>query len=440
MKVFRRLIFWCHLITGVAAGLVVLIMSVTGVLLAYERQIIAWTDTRGYQTGPPEPHAARLPVETLLARVHDARPDLTPATVVVRAAADAPVSIGAGRDDTIFVNAYTGAVLGNGSPQVRGFFRVVTDWHRWLGMQGEPRAIGRMVTGAANFGFLFLVTSGFYLWWPRTWTWRQLRSVTWFKRGLPGKARDFNWHNTIGFWSVIPLFIIVLSGVVMSYPWANALVYRIVGEEVPAQGRGPGGPPGGPGGPERRGREGRGPGSGGIGSGEKGSGGSGSAVGLNTLWARAEQQNSGWQSITLRVPASSTAPVTFTIDATDDGRPQNRMQLTVDSKTGEVLRAESFASYTRGRQLRTWLRFTHTGEFYGVAGQSIAMIASAGASLLVWTGLALAWRRFLRWVRTSLLARFRGGDQLARGQAQALGDVAIGDQALHVSRVEARQE
>ena len=53
----------------------------------------------------------------------------------------------------------------------------MTDWHRWLGATGEGRATGRMITGACNLAFLFLVVSGFYLWFPRTWTWRQFRAV-----------------------------------------------------------------------------------------------------------------------------------------------------------------------------------------------------------------------------------------------------------------------
>ena len=36
----RKVLFWCHLAAGVTAGVVILIMSVTGVLLAYEQQII----------------------------------------------------------------------------------------------------------------------------------------------------------------------------------------------------------------------------------------------------------------------------------------------------------------------------------------------------------------------------------------------------------------
>ena len=33
----------------------------------------------------------------------------------------------------------------------------------------------------------------------------------------------------------------------------------------------------------------------------------------------------------------------------------------------------------------------------GIAGQTVAGIVSAGGALLVWTGLALAWRRFRLW-------------------------------------------
>jgi uncharacterized iron-regulated membrane protein len=43
------------------------------------------------------------------------------------------------------------------------------------------------------------------------------------------------------------------------------------------------------------------------------------------------------------------------------------------------------------------LRFAHTGEYWGLPGQTIAGLASAVACVLVWTGLALAWRRFVAW-------------------------------------------
>lgn len=204
----RSLIFWLHLIAGVVAGVVVLIMSVTGVLLTYEKRMVAWAE-RSPLAAAPSPEAPRLPIEALLANVHDARPSAVPATVTFRADRDEPVTVALGRDGQVLLNAYTGAVIGEGAVGLRTFFRSMTDWHRWLAASGEYRATGRAVTGACNLAFLVLVTTGAYLWLPKVWTRVQLRKITWFRRGLPGKARDFNWHNTIGVWSFVPLFVVV---------------------------------------------------------------------------------------------------------------------------------------------------------------------------------------------------------------------------------------
>ena len=281
---------------------------------------------------------------------------------------------------------------------MRSFFRVVTDWHRWLGANGENRAIARAVTGACNLGFLFLVVSGFYLWWPRNWTWPLVKNVLWFRRGLAGKARDFNWHNVFGFWASVPLFIVVLSAVVISYTWASNLVYRAVGETPPAPRAAQSPPAGGAGQREAVGR-----------------GDSALLIsGLDSLWARAEQQVPGWKIITMQIPASVEAPVTFTIDQGDGGQPQKRAQLTLDRATGEVGQWEPFSSYSSGRQLRSILRFAHTGEVGGIVGQTIAGIASLAASFLVWTGLALAWRRSRAWVRK-------------RNQAKTLAVLDVGE-------------
>ena len=68
--------------------------------------------------------------------------------------------------------------------------------------------------------------------------------------------------------------------------------------------------------------------------------------------------------------------------------------LTLDPFTGNVLRREGYNDYNRGRQVRSWTRFLHTGEALGVIGQALAGLASLGGALLVYTGFALAWRRF----------------------------------------------
>ena len=373
MKRLRKIIFWCHLPVGVIGGIVILIMSVTGVLLAYEKQITLWADTRNYQTVPATGGLPHLPVETFIENARNYR-GTNPSSITLRSHRDAPVEIGFGRETTpLFLSPYSGQVLGEGSPGVRSFFRSVTDWHRWLGAKGENRNVARAITGACNLGFLFLVMSGFYLWWPRNWNLKALRSVLWFRRGLPARARDFNWHNVIGFWSAAPLFIVVLSAVVISYTWAGNLVYRIAGEAPPAPRANQ---------PNANAGTTKDP---------------GALNNLNSQWLRAEQQVGDWQSISLQLPTSSTAPLTFNIDSGTGGQPQKRAQLVLDRANGEVVKWEPFSSYSRGRQLRSILRFAHTGEVLGIPGQTIAGIVSLGGAVLVITGLALALRRLYAW-------------------------------------------
>jgi uncharacterized iron-regulated membrane protein len=384
----RTLIFWPHLIAGIVAGIVILVMSVTGVLLTYERQLIAWSDSR-YRSVVPAQGARRLPVETLLQTIREQHPDLAPTALTVVAARDAPVAV-AVPQRTLYFDAYSGQRLGEGSTGVRRFMSETRAWHRWLAVEGEGRPVARFVTGWSNFIFLFIVVSGFYLWFPRKWTWAQVRSVVLFNTTATGKARDFNWHNVIGVWSAVPLFIVVLTAFPISFPWANALVYRAVGEDPPAA----------------RGREGGGGGRGGReGGGRREERAAPSLDGLNNLWARAEQQVDGWRTINVRVPESNRAPVVFAIDKGDGGQPQLRSTLTLDRATGAVVTYEAFDDQSLGRRLRSISRFAHTGEVLGIPGQTVAGLVTAGGAVLVWTGLALAWRRWRAWMKRRAAAR-----------------------------------
>ncbi len=232
MKRLRKIIFWCHLPLGVMGGVIILLMSVTGVLLTYERQIIAWADHQSSRISPPDPAKAPIPIETLIANAQKERTSV-PTAVIRRADPTAATEVGFGREAPVFVNHYTGEIVGSGSQKARSFFQTTTDLHRWLGAQGENRAVARAITGACNLAFLALVITGFYLWWPKSLNWRAVKRIIWFKTKLRGQARDFNWHNTIGFWTAIPLFIVVISAAPISYTWAGNLVYRMVGESPP---------------------------------------------------------------------------------------------------------------------------------------------------------------------------------------------------------------
>ncbi|MQA91472.1 MAG: PepSY domain-containing protein [Gemmatimonas sp.] len=378
MKSFRQVVFWAHLLTAVCVGLVIAIMAVTGVLLTYQRQIERWADTRDLDGAPPSATAQRMDLEGLLQRVATGL-DQEPTSMTWYAEPTAPVAVAFGRARMVFVNAYTGQFLGEHSVAEREFFERVIDWHRWLGRPGDGRIAGRAITGASNLALLFMVFSGFFLWWPRKWNRAALTKVVFFRRGLSPKARDFNWHHVIGLWSAVPLAIIATSGVMISYSWGTDLVYRLAEAAAPSigsEGRAPVRVL------DARTREGST---------------SDTRMSLTALGEVAARQLGGWQSITLHVPREGANEVAFTIDSGDGGQPQKQGRLSLDGGTGEIVRWDPFAAGTPGDRLRDLLRFTHTGEVLGPLGQTIAGLASLGATFLVWTGLSLALRRFAAW-------------------------------------------
>jgi uncharacterized iron-regulated membrane protein len=380
----RKLLFWPHLICGCLAGAVILVMSATGVLLTYERQILDWADLRALKPAPTAPGSPRLSPEELISKVRQ-QEGATPVAITLRSSDNAPAALSYGRDKTVFADPRSGEILGYGDPELRRLFRQFLVWHRWLGAsEGPAQATGKAITGAANLLFLFLILSGLYIWFPRQWSWRHFRPALWFRAGLAGRARDFNWHNVLGFWMSIPLFWIALSATMFSYPWATRLVYTITGTEAPA-------PP-----PQVKG------------GGKKQSARTEKKTstplieslpleapleGLNAVIARAQAEVPGWLILSVRL----AGPLTVTVDEAERGRPDLRTILTFDRSTGELRERETFASYNTGRRARTWLRWIHTGEAGGVPGQTLAGIASLAAVLLVWTGIALALRRFSAW-------------------------------------------
>jgi uncharacterized iron-regulated membrane protein len=364
-------------------------MSITGVALTYEKQMISWRDRHLYKIEVPA-DAAPLSAATLIESFQNSNPSAVPTGFSFSSNPAAPAGVSIGRFETVYLNPYTGEVLGAGAQGIRSFFRLMTDWHRWLALTGEDRATGRAITGACNLGFLFLVVSGFYLWWPRKWTLNILRATTWFRTGLNSKMRDSNWHYVFGFWCTLPLILVVVSAVVISYPWASNLVFQLAGSDMTLQ-AGPPGAKGKPGPPAAKGKPGSPQG--------------GPAMeppplelsGLDNLIERVQSEAEEWKTISFRPPSTADKTVSFTIEAGWGGQPQLRSTITADKDSGEILRTENFEDMDPGMRARIWLRFVHTGEYYGLAGQTIAGIASAASILLMWTGVALAYRRYRAW-------------------------------------------
>lgn len=404
MRTLRRVLFWLHLAAGVVAGVSIAVMSATGVVLAFEEEIVAWAERDARRVAaPPGATAARLPLDELKKLVTAAQPELRAPAITLRRDASAAVLFAAGREGGVYANPYTGEVRQPRSTRMRDFMGAMLRWHRFLGFDGERRPLGKLINGACNLAFLFLSVSGIYLWWPRSWSWRGLRAVALLNWNLAGRSRDFNWHNSIGLWCAPVLIVLTATAVPISFRWGGNLVYQLAGEKPPAQG----GPAAANPSPLA------------IAAPADGA----RPIGYEAVVSRVAAEFPSWTRVTVRSGGSGprgqraprsgggneigragdreaadgpgTAPPLVAVVREAGGWPRTASTtLTFDPFTGEVLHREAFADLSRGRQLRSWTRFLHTGQALGWGGQLAAGLASLGACFLVYTGLALTWRRF----------------------------------------------
>ena len=134
---FRKTIFWIHLSCGVTAGLVVLMMSVTGVILTYERQMLDWHE-RGSYAYEPAPGEQRLPVERLIEL--GSTDGFEASSLILSSDPTDPAILSAGRSGRKHLNPYSGEIHEPASASLAQFLSAVRGCHRWFNVSGDGRS------------------------------------------------------------------------------------------------------------------------------------------------------------------------------------------------------------------------------------------------------------------------------------------------------------
>ncbi len=367
MKI-RTIIFWGHLISGLVIGSVILVMGVTGALMSFEPQIVELTERRVSKVNAPGTEVERLSLTEMIENAGKANPK-TPATAIIAYSDPGAAFLVNFKEKAVFVNPYTGETLG-GRSQAHEFLHQVENIHRRLAA-GES---GRTVTHACNAAFFVMILSGLYLWWPRKWSKPVLNSVLFFNPHLSQKAKNWNWHNVIGFWCSPLLLITTLTGLVISYSWANNLLFRLTGNEPPSA-------------MQRM-----------VPKADEITGETAPEIKmLSTNWdglfMQAQENAPSWKSMSIRLGREPGMHSTAYIK--EAGNPSfASSQLKMDPTTAEIKQWEPFAEQNSGRKLKAWIVPIHTGQAGGIWGGILAFIAASGAIMLIYTGFSMAWRRF----------------------------------------------
>ncbi|HLG94859.1 MAG TPA: PepSY-associated TM helix domain-containing protein [Bryobacteraceae bacterium] len=208
---FRRALFQLHLWTGIAAGLYILTISITGSVLVYSNEL--------YRAATPVPVISKASGPTLTdAQLSEAALRLYPGYRVVHIgralnpnqAVDVWLQRGSKTKNRLF-DARTGTDLGDSVPAGIRLISKLIDLHDNL-FSGPT---GRRVNGLGALATLVLALTGLVIWWPGVQTWRRSLRV---HRDVGWKRLVWELHGMIGLWCIGFTLLFALSGAYLSDP------------------------------------------------------------------------------------------------------------------------------------------------------------------------------------------------------------------------------
>jgi uncharacterized iron-regulated membrane protein len=208
----RRAVFQVHLWSGIALGLYVVMLSLTGSVLVYRIEL---SRSLGAPRPQFDPNAKRLSKSELRAAAERKYPGFTITSISDRVTRRNPtIEIELERNgvkkDRLF-NPYTGVDLGDAVTKGELAVIWIANLHDEL-LLGRP---GRFWNGLGSIVITILVLSGAVVWWPGVQRWRRSLIVR-----LDGGWKGFNWdlHSAMGFWLFLFMLVWGVSGIYLGIP------------------------------------------------------------------------------------------------------------------------------------------------------------------------------------------------------------------------------
>ena len=383
MKI-RRIIFWFHLAAASIAGLVILILCISGATLVFASQILDWSVRDARHPGAPAVLSGRLSLDEALAHAVQAQPSMQIAGATLSADLGDAIVLKTQDREKWFVNPYSGDIREESEPKLRAFFEFMASLHKHLIV-----TFGQPIAAAADVVLLLLALSGLCLWWPRTWNWVTLRPAVWFVAGNRGRARDWNWHNVVAIWSLPVLVVLAATGVVFSYRSVNVEMFSLAKRYLK---------------PERSAvlqisspllqHPGR----------------IDSPLSVENFAEAIKANMPSWRTIELNfdppIGATATsgrakAPPHWdaSVITNREWPPFDSTLVTLDPTTGTLSKRDEYASTAPEWRARRWVRLLHSGDAFGSLGRVVACVACLAACLLIYTGYAMALRRLFSRIR-----------------------------------------
>lgn len=344
----RRTLFTLHLWTALIAGALLLLLGVTGAILAFEEPVDHALNPGLFYV---HPQGTALPASALLDRVRQNYPGKRATMLMFGKAPDLATVATVPGVGSVFIDPYSGRI--NGVRKSNKYFtQTVHQLHIRL-LMGDT---GSRILGVAGLVLVFLTLSGIYLWWP-------LKRVT-VAGGKSWRRFNFDLHHAAGFYSSVFLFILSFTGVMIAFDdYTVPAMYSIThSEALDAETESTPVPNVRPISPDQA-----------------------IATALATI--------PGTQLVSLMPPLGPSGAYRIAVHFPEDRTPGGRSTVYIDQFSGSVLSFQNSRTAPGGTRLVNLNRALHTGDIGGLPTKIIACLASLAVIVQAFTGVVMWWKR-----------------------------------------------
>lgn len=370
---FKKLLGQIHLWGGFLSGIVVMIVSITGCLFVFEEEIRNLTQKK-YRFVEPQ-NSPKVSLAGLSGVVSKEFPtkkieqvrvfaDASRSTIVKVVDAQATNKKEKGgkekeekelKKEAYGFNPYTGELLGRQDLE-HDFMHAVEEVHTSL-MLGE---MGKWIIKVNVVVFFVMLLSGLYLWWPLKKNQRKMA----FNLNLKSKFQIVNYsiHNTLGFYFLLPLMLVTLTGIWWAIKPVQKLTYDALGEKMIDKKK------------------------------AMSTYQAGMIFSPDHAFGSVATKYAGWREVHINFAKNEKETVKVNLKY-PYGIYKKSNVFEFDQYSGQTLKTELFANYGTADKIKHANRDLHTGQNFGILGKLLAFFASLFAASLPVTGFLIWYQR-----------------------------------------------
>lgn len=216
-KTIRQL----HLWLGLASGIIIFIITITGCIYVFKDEITTYTQKDFDYVNVQ--NSKRVPLAVVIDSFKKNHSDNELLFIKQKeSVANATIVLG-NKKTQVAYNPYSGKeVMTLDSKD--SFFALILEIHRTL-LLGE---IGEEIIGVSTFVFLFMVISGLILWFPTNF--KKLKSYL-IISNKSAKRFNFDLHRIGGFYASFILVFVISTGLFFSYDFVKKAAYSVTNSQ-----------------------------------------------------------------------------------------------------------------------------------------------------------------------------------------------------------------